>query len=979
KDLAAAQKADTVRPDTLRNEALAYLKSVYGDECTLIREGLEARRLRGAKCAEAIAALMDDILYVLADFTCAHVLYLANPTDAEKVAVLAVGGYGRARLAPASDVDLMFLLPYKRNPTCEQFVEYILYMLWDMGLKVGHATRTIPEALRAARDDMTIRTALLESRLLWGAPDLYDTWRSAYRDKIMAGTTRAFVSAKLDERDVRHRQAGRSRYLVEPDLKEGKGGLRDLNTLFWIARYSYQIDDLDELVHLKVLTLEELRDFRRCDAFLWEVRCHLHFIAGRAQERLSFDVQKMLAVRMTKAASHKVPISRQEGMKPVEQFMRRYFLVVKTIGDLTAIFCAALEESQNKSRARLPSLFRRQKQVQGFTIAAGRLAMARKDCFSRDPVNFIRVFYLADTHALDIHPYTMRAMTRQLALVDGQLRQDETANQYFMSILTSRKTPERTLRRMNEVGVLGRFIPSFGRIVALMQFNMYHHYTADEHLLRAIGLLNDMEKNKTKKEEAAEILAFDLLKSKQVNRRLLYFAVLMHDIAKGRLEDHSKAGARIAQKLSPRFGFSKEETNLIVWLVREHLLMSDVAQRRDLSDRRTIEDFTARVQTRERLQHLFVLTQVDIQAVGPGVWNPWKASLLHTLYGEAESVLAGDGFVPPRHLRVLEAQAAFVSAIGKKNKTKKSQKEIAAYMQRFQPHYWLTFSTDTHLYHRNLLRKFSASPSRANNDSVIDIIDEPTHNYSCLTFIGPDHAGLFAQLSGACAAAGLTIFESRIMTTSDGVAVDTLYVHYRDDRQITGTTARSSETSASREIIGAALQPPQKRELKKNIKSMLSHNNLMNKRDKAPQKIPTANLRRGKKLDAFDGAAHVRLYNNISDEASVIEVSALDRPALLYACAQTLFTLNVTIIAARIATFGERAVDVFYVQDVSGAKITAPLRMAHITRTLNRVIDEAEHKRSHRKIKSVAPKTRPAPKTRAAPKKSVAPKKGIRA
>ena len=421
-----AAKAGADKESDQRGAVLACLRAHLDEGRKEARRRLEDKKFKGARCAEYLSARQDDLLAALAEFVETEILYLANPTDAEKVTMVAVGGYGRGRLAPGSDIDLLFLLPYKPTAASESFVEYILYMLWDMGMKVGHATRSIHDCVGQAQKDMTVRTAMLESRFLWGSPGLYADFRHAFTHKVMRGTAREFVIAKLDERDARHERTGRSRYLVEPNLKEGKGGLRDLNTLFWIARYSYGIEQLDDLVALNVLTQEELRLFRKCDAFLWEVRCHLHFLTGRAEERLSFDVQKPLAAFFYREAS----AAGKAGMKPVEKFMRRYFLIAKNIGDLTAIFCASLEAAQTKPSAlkRLPALFRRQKQVSGFTLGAGRLTMTRADLFEKDPVNLIRVFHLADRYGLDIHPDTMRAITQSTRLIDSHVRADAQAN-----------------------------------------------------------------------------------------------------------------------------------------------------------------------------------------------------------------------------------------------------------------------------------------------------------------------------------------------------------------------------------------------------------------------------------------------------------------------------------------------------------------------------------------------------------------------
>ena len=906
-----------------RAAILAVMKDNLDAGRTTARLGLEARKLRGARCAESLALLHDDLLQALARFIETEILRLANPTEAEKVTLVAVGGYGRGRLAPASDIDILFLLPYKRNAACESFVEYMLYILWDMGLKVGHATRSVSDCISVAKTDMTIRTALLESRLIYGSPALYENFRDNFYTKIVRGTAREFVAAKLEERDVRHERAGRSRYLVEPNLKEGKGGLRDLNTLFWIARYSYQVENLDKLVALKLLTREELALFRRCDRFLWEVRCHLHFLTGRAEERLSFDVQKSLAARFATIGS--------AGMKSVEKFMRQYFLVAKNVGDLTAIFCATLEENQKKMRTkvRLPRLFQRQKQVAGFAIMAGRLSMARANCFERNPINLIRVFHLADKFRLDIHPHTLREITRCAKMIDTALRNDPEANQLFLEILTSRKTPERTLRRMNEAGVLGRFIPDFGKIVALMQFNMYHHYTADEHLLRAIGLLHEVENgtdNAATQAQNQHPLAYQLLQENKVNRRVLYLALLLHDIAKGRPQDHSIAGAHIAKKLAPRLGLSDAETALTQWLVREHLLMSDVAQRRDLTDPRTVEDFANAVQSQTRLNHLLVLTEIDIKAVGPGVFNSWKSQLLRELYYETQRLLNGHDLSAYRDERVKIAQQNFVHQLeqlppknmGKKKLHRHLHRHLQRHLQRMSKAYWLSFTTQSQLRHVNLIDE-ADKKGRA-----IDFANDDLRGCSEVTLVTQDHAGLFARLTGACAMAGLNILDAHITTTDDGLAVDGVRVQVPNR--------------------AVALQANAIKRLKRAIEKFLSGEIV------PPDQLPTRLL--AKREAAFDVVTRVDIDNNLSDNASVIEVSVRDRPGLLYALAHTLFSEKISVKAARIATFGERVKDVFYVTDLSGKKIIRTAHKDKLKAALKKAVDEPA---------SSAPSVRPVP------------------
>ena len=516
-------------------------------------EQLLLKDRHGRRCAERICRLEDEIIRLLFDFARKHLYPSQNPSEAEHMAIVATGGYGRGLQAPGSDIDLLFLLPYKQTAWGEQIAEAILYCLWDTGLKVGHATRSVDECIRQAKADMTIRTAILEARFLLGDRKLFNELVTRFDHEVVRNTAAKFVAAKLAEREDRIRRAGQSRYLVEPNVKDGKGGLRDLHTLFWIAKYVYRVREPDELLKRGVFDKQEYQLFRRCEDFLWAVRCHMHFITGRAEERLSFDIQREIAVRLGYTA--------HPGMKDVERFMKHYFLIAKDVGDLTAILCAELEDSHAKS---VPVLSRMMAQAcarakrralagsDDFIVDNNRITVANAGVFKRDPVNLIRIFQLAQKNNLAFHPDAMRAITRSLSLIDAKLRDDKQANALFLDILTSRHDPETVLRRMNEAGVLGKFVPAFGKIVSMMQFNMYHHYTVDEHLLRCIGMLEEFEHGGKETPLANELMQ----KILPGNRKVLYVTLFLHDIAKGRIEDHSIAGARVARRLCPRLGFS---------------------------------------------------------------------------------------------------------------------------------------------------------------------------------------------------------------------------------------------------------------------------------------------------------------------------------------------------------------------------------------------------------------------------------------
>ncbi len=859
-------------------------------------EELLLKDRHGRRCAERLCFMQDEIIRILFEFAAKHLYPSLNPSEAEHMAVVATGGYGRGLLAPGSDIDLLFVLPYKQTAWGESIAEAILYCLWDMGLKVGHATRSVDECIRQAKADMTIRTAILEARYLFGDEKLFEELVARFDKNVVQGSAQEFVNAKLAEREERLRKTGQSRYLVEPNVKDGKGGLRDLHTLFWMGKYVYRVRTVEELVDHHVFDQDELKLFLRCEDFLWSVRCHMHFVTGRPEERLSFDIQREIAVRLG--------YTEHPGMQDVERFMKHYFLIAKDVGDLTAILCAALEELQAKSApglGRMMAKFKprkgrsRLRESEDFVVDNNRINIAEPDAFARDPVNLIRIFYPAQKHDLAFHPDAMRAAARSLKLIDRAVQDDPEANKLFLEILISENNAETVLRRMNEAGVLGAFVPAFGRVVAMMQFNMYHHYTVDEHLLRCIGILTDIERGGN--EEYS--LANDLIRKIQPrHRELLRVTLFLHDIAKGRIEDHSIAGARIARRLCPRLGFSAVETETVAWLIEQHLVMSTVAQSRDLSDRKTIENFAAIVQSLERLKLLTILTTADIRAVGPGVWNGWKAQLLRTLYYETEPVVTGGFSEIDRERRVAMAKEEFRAEM-----KDWAPADIGAYMARHYPAYWLKVDLPHKVAHAKFLRATSEAGKTLATEFAFDTLRGVTE----LTVIAPDHPRLLSIIAGACAASGANIVDAQIYTTTDGLALDTIAV------------TREFELNEDEERRAVRITETIERALRGEIR--------------LPDVVARRTAPKGR-IKAFALEPEININNEWSNRYTVIEVTGLDRPGLLYEMTATISRLNLNIASAHVATFGERAVDVFYVTDLMGAKISSPTRQAAIKRAL---------------------------------------------
>ena len=855
--------------DRLTGEATAVLRGALEYGRAEIAKRLVEEPGNGRAAALATAFLHDQLVRLAYDFVCDRVVGEA----VGELAVVGLGGTGRGEMAPYSDVDLMFLTA--KAPTAGQAraAEAILHLLWDLKLEVGHSVRSVQQLVALAKKDMTIRTSVLEARWLWGDEKLFDAAMVRFRKEVVSGTAAEFVAAKLAERDERHVRMGDSRYVVEPNVKDGKGGLRDLHALYWIGKYVHGVERPADLVKAGLLTAAEFRRFDRAERFFWAVRSHLHLIAGRAENRLNFDYQPRIAGIMHYAD--------RPGKSAVERFMQFYFLNAKTVGDLTGVFLAQLDEQLGKKgfRFALPTIRRRPKRLEGFVLDRGRISIPSDDYFRRDAVRLLELFAVAVRERLEIHPTAMRAASRDAVLIDRAVRDDPRANALFMEVLTSLHHPETVLRWMNEAGVFGRFVPDFGRVVAQMQFDMYHHYTVDEHSIRAIGLLASIERGELKDDHPVSTAIIKQIAS----RRLLYVAVLLHDIAKGRRGDHSVLGADVALRLCPRLGLDPAETETVSWLVRYHLLLSSTAFKRDLADPKTIEDFVHQVQSPERLRLLLILTVVDIRAVGPGVWSDWKRTLLRTLFEAAEERLRLGHKQHGRSALVEERQNQLAEQLGWKSSAAR------AHARRLPDSYWLAEPPAWQLANARQVAAAEAHIGDATPNVVVE--DDSESGATRVSVFTPDREALFFRICAGLASAGANIIDARIHTTRDGMALDNLLVldgrgRAYTDRRLRARLARSVETALS-----SALPPG----------------------------LPSADAQR--RTAAFEVAPSVAIADRASTRTTVVEVNARDRPGLLAALASAIHLKGHAVHSAHIATYGERAVDVFYLTRADGKKL----------------------------------------------------------
>jgi [protein-PII] uridylyltransferase len=875
--------------DAGRTAIVAHLKAAQKAGRAAIADAFRAAPFQSRPTTRAYTYLTDQL--VAAAVQTAQTLLHPNPTPTkgERLAVLAVGGYGRGEMAPFSDVDLLFLTPYKMTAWAENVIESTLYMLWDLKLKVGHSSRTVRDCIRLGTEDFTIRTAMLEHRFVLGDADLAANLDTRLRADLFAGTEREFIEAKLAERDARHRRQGQ-RYVVEPNVKEAKGGLRDLQSLFWIGKYIYKVHDAADLVPLGLFTKEEFRDFVAAEDFLWATRCHLHLLSNRATEQLTFDMQAAVADAM----GYKDTSAR----RAVEQFMQAYFLHATEVGDLTRIFLTKLEAIHLKAEPLLERLFKRRPQIKpGYEVINNRIAIKDDTAFLATKLNLLHLFEEALRTGMLIHPDAMRLVKSNLHLIDDDMRNTPEAQTVFLDLLLKHGNPERALRRMNELGVLSAFIPEFEPIVAMMQFNMYHAYTVDEHIIQCIAQLAMLEKG----EMTENLPVASTILREGVNRKVLYVALLLHDIGKGREEDHSILGAQMVRKIAPRLGLKQDEVDTAEWLVRYHLLMSDMAQKRDIADPRTVRDFAKAVLTVKRLDLLCVLTVCDIRGVGPGTWNNWKAVLIRALYRQTRRALEDGMEALNRENRGTEAKKALREAL-----SDWPRKDLQAETARHYPPYWQGLHVTAHVAIAKLLHNIDE------NQIAMDLHPDEDRDATRVCVVMPDHPGIFARMTGALALVGANVVDARSYTTKDGFVTDAFWVQDADGNPYDAARLPRLRKMIERTLAGEVV-----------TQDAIRDRDRVKKREKA-FRVPT----------------HITFDNEGSDIYTIIEVDTRDRPGLLHDLTSTLAASNVYIANAVIATYGEQVVDTFYVKDMFGLKYYSESKQKTLEKRLREAIAE---------------------------------------
>jgi [protein-PII] uridylyltransferase len=849
--------------------ARAYLQSV--------RAELAERHFAGASGSEITAALtsaMDDLLRALFYYADAQHNQRA-PKLNQKLAVVARGGYGRGELNPQSDVDLLFLHDYKRGPYAEIVTEIMLHALWDAGLIVGHGVRTAKESVRLANEDLKEKTAILDARFLCGDEKLYAELDKLLIAEVLNRNQDKFFAAKLEESRKRHAQYGDSIYLLEPQIKEGEGGLRDLHTAMWLAKVKYKVHSLEELVQKAVITEPEAAEVIEARDFLWRVRNSLHFLTGRHFDQITFELQERIEPIFG--------LKPEEGQAAGSALMRAYYQHASTIHRFAEGLIARVIENSPGGR-----FFRRtptRRIRPGVIVQGSLLSIAEHDFFKRDPLELIKIYADCQAQDVSLSGSTYQLVRDNLGLIDDDMRKDPRVAEALMTILSARQRVADTLEAMHLSGVLGAIIPEFGNLYARVLHDLYHIYTVDRHSLVAV---RELERLRTGEFKDPTPLLTEVARELP-HLPLVFLALLLHDIGKGHGHDHHERGASLTAEVSQRLGLNNEEIDLVVFLVRNHLMMSQVAQKGDLDDRTTVAEFARTVGSIDRLKALYLLTYADMRAVAPKVYNNWRDMLLSDLYLRALKVLEqGDREAadPARRLATVKASVRdfllFAAA---------PEADVKAFLDEMPDRYFFTVPEDDIPLHFELMRSLDDRPL------VCRTRHFPELEFSEFIVVTRDQPGLFAMIAGALTANNLNILSARITTRSNGIAMDVFRVSHQmgeasmaleDDRWL------RVEHDLERVITG-----------RQDIAALVaSAHHVQSAGRKFVRHVPT----------------EVTVDNRTSEQFTVIDVFTQDRVGLLFAITHTLFRLGLRIHLARISTNADQALDVFYVSDREGGQ-----------------------------------------------------------
>ncbi len=805
--------------------------------------------------------------------------------------LIALGGYGRAELNPYSDIDLMFFYDGDKRGFAEQLSERILYLLWDIGLEIGYSIRTVKDCLDMADSDITARTALLDSRFLVGDESLYQHYVRSVHEVVLGKDSQRFIREKLEENSRRLRKYGSTVYLLEPNIKEGEGGLRDLHTALWIAMVKFKARNLRELIIKGVISESQGREFEDALDFLWRIRNELHYLSGRKNDQIHFGQQEKIAAFL----------GYRDGKRglAVEQFMQNFYAHATHVEHLASTFITRTIQQDESTFGILGYLTRRSVE-NGFYILRGELRVARQDLFENDPALMMRAFLLSERHNVRLAVSLKGLIRENLHRINDRVRRSRAMTEDFFEILRGPRAAE-TLRVMHHLKFLNHFIPEFGRIYCKVQHDAYHIYTVDVHSIFAVEEITKLWSGEYRERKPLLTqVANDVEK-----RELLLLAVLFHDIGKGEGKDHCNKGGDMIPTIARRLGLNREDSERLEFLVRNHLQMAHISQRRDLHDDKLILQFARTMGMSENLKMLYLLTFADIRAVGPDVWSEWKGLLLQELYEKTYDVLERGDFRLERSSEKVRNRKRKVVALLEGEYDTRAVKDLLKSM-----------STRYLLSHRSvdIADHVALILGRRERTLAMKVEHEPQGEYSQITITTIDIPGLFSRITGVMAANGINILGAQITTTSNGIALDVLHVRGTAD---------------------VVLDNPEKwRRVEEELVAVLEG------------RVRVEDLVKRRKRPAFMTEKprprfpnKVEISNEVSDDYTVLDIYAHDRVGLLYQITRTLKELGLYIGVSKISTKVDQVTDTFYVQDIFAQKITSPEKIEEIRRRLLETLD----------------------------------------
>ncbi len=801
---------------------------------------------------------------------------IGDPSQAGQFAIIALGGYGRQELAPHSDIDVMILhLGRKDSERAAQLSEAVLYLLWDVGFTVGHSVRSLSECVSIAKEDIVSRNSMIDARLLWGSAELFGTLNERLDEEVFEKQKRVLLDELMIERTARYNKFGEVPCVQEPNVKETAGGLRDMHVLLWTSRVAYGHATLSGMTAAGIVPEREAKAINAAYDFLLRVRNELHFLTGRRTDLLSLDLQQQVARNQRYADTAEQQAS--------EIFMHDYYLHARRLHRLCEAHLQRAVTKQEKkgwfSRARTAPA------VGGFVMRDGSLDLDSAGSESNtalDGARMMLAFGYAQATSAGLSAKLQEAIQSSLPSINRPFRSSPEAAQAFIKMLRAKGRVAAGLRLMHDLDFLGKYLPEFGRITCLVQHDLYHRYTVDEHTLRAIGTLDDLANSRSKTLERYRNLFYEIS-----DPAVLYLALLLHDIGKGLGGGHTEKGIKIAERVCARLHLEPQATEQVIFLIREHLKMSHISQRRDLADEKVIHDFAAQISSVDNLNMLTLLTYGDINGVGQGVWNEWKDALLWELYTKARVVLRpdedGDRSIEPLRQRIARMLTSEVDYDDVRNHFKLLPDDYA----RYTP-------SQTIIEHIRLTHSLTTRPVKTS--WRINTQSRCTDLHLCAR----NRRGLFASVAGALTAQGVNILSVHLNTRADGLAIDSFKVRDTAGEPITDPTRWEQIDNVIRRALGGELDVAAA--VTKRLRAQ-SGSRLQRRKALAP------------------ATTRVTWDNQSSDKSTIVEVRTSDRLGLAYRITSTLTALDLDIVFAKVATEKHLALDIFYVTNSAGEKL----------------------------------------------------------